>query len=182
MAGLHGNWRGVQTERWHVARLSTIGDFFAREARPGESLATDAIGAVGWRARDLRVYGAHGIVDPELARREERRVGRGVAGHERLDFAVLLARRPTFLMFRRDLRSQPLRRLELNVDVGEGLADEYELRAVWLEDPVNGEAGWFSFLERRDRRGPQGGRDAPDGGRPRDRDPPTGAGVRPNGV
>ncbi|MDJ0852801.1 MAG: hypothetical protein QNK04_30900 [Myxococcota bacterium] len=164
MAGLHGNWRGVRTERWHVARLTAIGDFFAREAGPGESLATDAIGAIGWRARDLRVYGAHGLVDPELARRPERRVGLGVAGHDRLDFAVLLARRPTFLMFRRDLRAQPLRRLELNVGVDEGLADEYQLRAVWIEDPANGEAGWFSFLERRDRAAP------------------TEAGSRPNGV
>ncbi len=153
MAGLHDNWRGVQTERWHVARLSTIGDFFDREARPGESVATDAIGAIGWIADDLRVYGAHGLVDPELARRSEHRAGRGVAGHDRLDFGALLGRRPTFLMFRRELRSAPLRRLELNVDVEEGLAGEYELRSVWLEDPANGEAGWFTFLERRDRHG-----------------------------
>lgn len=149
-AGMHGNWRGVQTERWHVARLSTLGEFFAREGRAGESLATDAIGAIGWYG-GLTVYGAHGLVDPALARGAGRRLGRGVAGHERLDFAYLFSKRPTFLMFRRDLRPEKLRRLSLNLELPEALAQEYELRSVWLEDPANGEAGWFSFLERRDR-------------------------------
>jgi arabinofuranosyltransferase len=148
---LHGNWRGVQTERWHVARLSEIGRFFARHAKPGESLATDAIGAIGWYAR-MPVYGAHGLVDPVLARRRSATpVGSGIAGHERLDFAYLLARRPTFLMFRRELRAEPLRRLDFGPGVDPRLAAEYELRSVWLEDPANGEAGWFTFLERRDR-------------------------------
>jgi hypothetical protein len=146
---LHGNWRGVQTERWHVARLGEIGRFFGREGRPGESLATDAIGVVGWSS-GLTVYGAHGLVDPVLARRAGRGVGAGVAGHERLDFAYLLGRRPTFLMFRRELRREKLRGLELAPEMAE-LAAEYRLRAVWLEDPANGEVGWFSYLERRDR-------------------------------
>jgi hypothetical protein len=113
-------------------------------------VATDAIGAIGWYSR-LPVYGAHGLVDPVLARRQAARVGAGVAGHERMDFAYLMGRRPTFLMFRRDLRSEPLEHLRFNADVDEELAREYELRSVWLEDPVNGEAGWFPFLERRDR-------------------------------
>ena len=55
-------------------------------------------------------------------------------------------------MFRRDLRPEKLRRLSLNLELPEELAQEYELRSVWLEDPANGEAGWFSFLERRDRK------------------------------
>jgi hypothetical protein len=59
-------------------------------------------------------------------------------------------------MFRRDLRREPLRRLSLNLDVDAQLAREYELRSVWLEDPANGEAGWFSFLERRERPAPNG--------------------------
>jgi arabinofuranosyltransferase len=148
---LHGNWRGVQTERWHVGRLSEIGRFFAHHAKPGESLATDAIGAIGWYSH-MTVYGAHGLVDPVLARRRAGTpVGSGIAGHERLDFGYLLARRPTYLMFRRELRAQPLRRLDFGHQVDPRLAAEYELRSVWLEDPANGEAGWFSFLERRDR-------------------------------
>jgi hypothetical protein len=152
LPGLHGNWRGVQTERWHVARLSAIGRFFADYARPGESLASDAIGAVSWYS-GLRVYDAHGLVDPVLARSAAagRRVGGGVAGHDRIDWAHVFAKRPTFLMFRRDLRSEPLRRLSLNLEVDAQIAREYELRSVWLEDPANGEAGWFSFLERRER-------------------------------
>ena len=150
-ARMHGNWRGVQTERWHVARLGEIGRFFGREGRAGESLATDAIGVGGWTS-GLTVYGAHGLVDPVLARRAGSRVGAGVAGHERLDFAYLLGRRPTFLMFRRELRSEKLRGLGLDPELAE-LAAAYQLRSVWLEDPANGEAGWFSYLERRDRPG-----------------------------
>ncbi len=34
------------------------------------------------------------------------------------------------------------------------LGDHYLLRSVWLEDFENGESGWFSFLERRDRGSP----------------------------
>ena len=43
---MHGNHRGVEKERWYVARHRLIGDFFARYARPNESLATRAIGAI----------------------------------------------------------------------------------------------------------------------------------------
>ena len=28
--------------------------------------------------------------------------------------------------------------------------DHYRLESVWVEDPRNGEVGWFPFLERRD--------------------------------
>jgi len=151
---MHGNWRGVQTERWHVARLREIGRFFGEHARPGESLATDAIGVIGWSS-GLTVYGAHGLVDPVLARRRAAgRIGAGVPGHERLDFAYLLERRPTFLMFRRELRSEKLGGLDFNRAVDPELVREYQLRSVWLEDPANRESGWFAFLERRDRRVP----------------------------
>jgi hypothetical protein len=144
---LHGNWRGVETERWHVARLSAIGRFFAAHARgPDESLATDAIGAIGWYS-GLAIRDLHGLVDPDIARRSDARVGRGFPGHERIDLVGALAGRPTFVMFTRKLRPDRPRRIGLPADA----AAAYRLESVWLEDPGNGEAGWFSFLERRDR-------------------------------
>ena len=35
-------------------------------------------------------------------------------------------------------------------EVEAAILKEYELEAVWQEDVVNGEAGYFVFLERRD--------------------------------
>jgi arabinofuranosyltransferase len=147
---MHGTWRGVQTERWHVARLTAIGRFFAAHARgPEESLATDAIGAIGWYS-GIAIRDLHGLVDPRIAHRRDPRVGRGFPGHERLDPADALEGRPTFVMFTRQLKPRRPRRIELPTDFADAAA-AYRLESVWIEDPVNGEAGWFSFLERRDR-------------------------------
>lgn len=148
---LHGNWRGVETERWHVARLTRIAELFARLAPDASaSVATDAIGAIGWFSK-LRVYGAHGLVDPEIAHESaaEQDLGRDYAGHDRRDLWRLFAQDPTFFMFTRELRETRPSRIEVPDEYAAVVADRYMLRSVWLEDPVNGEAGWFSFLERR---------------------------------
>jgi hypothetical protein len=150
---MHGNYRGVQTERWHVARLSLIGRFFADHAkRPEESLVTDAIGAISYYS-GIRIYGAHGLVDSQLAHRErgDQRIGRSVAGHERRDLAYLFSKRPTFFMMHRELRPRRPAGTSINVPLDPRLVEQYKLVSVWLEDFRNGEAGYFSFLERRDR-------------------------------
>jgi hypothetical protein len=150
---MHGNFRGVQTERWHVARLSLIGRFFADYAKgPEESLATDAIGAISYYS-GIRVHGAHGLVDSRLSHREQgdRRIGRGFAGHERSDLAYRFSQRPTFFMMHRDLRPQRPASTTINLPLDPQLVEPYKLVSVWLEDFRNGEAGYFSFLERRDR-------------------------------
>jgi hypothetical protein len=152
---MHGNWRGVQTERWHVARLSAIGEFFAGYGRGSEEgIATDAIGAIAWYS-DLRVYGVHGLVDPDISHQGARthRLGRDYAGHDRRDMAGLFARSPTFVMFTRELKPKRPRGIEVPGEIAEAMSGAYRLQSVWLEDPRNGEAGWFSFLERSDRRG-----------------------------
>jgi hypothetical protein len=150
---MHGTWRGVETERWHVRRLSAIGRFLAGEARsPEESVATDAIGAIGWYG-GLRVHDVHGLVDPAIAHaaRLDARVGRGFAGHDRRDLARLLEYRPTFVMFTRELRAERPQRLAVPPELGPRFERDYALRSVWLEDPSNAAAGWWSYLERRDR-------------------------------
>lgn len=154
---MHGNWRGVQTERWQAARLSAIGRLLGAYGRPGESVGTDAIGAIGWYS-GLDVHGVHGLVDPEIARAPLRgpQVGGGWAGHDRRDLARLFERRPTFVMFARSLRREKPRGAELRAELDPGLAAEYGLVSLWLEDFANGEAGWFTFLERRDRAAPEG--------------------------
>ncbi|MBW2273648.1 MAG: hypothetical protein JRG96_10275 [Deltaproteobacteria bacterium] len=149
----HGNYRGVEKERWHVARLSLIGEFFARYARPGESLATAAIGAVAWHS-DLRIYDLHGVVDPYIAHhgRVDAPVGSGQPGHEKFDYVYVFEKRPTFYMFNRRLFPQPFPGIPKLVDEVDALvAQDYRVGSVRLVDEVNGESGYFAFLERRDR-------------------------------
>jgi hypothetical protein len=150
---MHGNLRGVELERWYVARQRLIGRFFARYGRPGESLATGAIGAVAWESK-LRVFDVHGIVDPHIAHHGVAReaLGTGLPGHEKTDYEYIFDKKPTFYMFSRKLRRKPLAGIpQLVPEVDERVAREYKVGSVMLEDRANGQSGYFSFLERRDR-------------------------------
>ena len=154
---MHGNYRGVEYECETAARLAIIGRFFgAYGTGPSESLATDAIGAIGYHS-GLRVYGVHGLVDAEIAHgtRGAARIGTGFAGHDRRDLARVLARRPTFVVLRQDLLERRPKDLRLTPGLTALLGTDYRLVTVWLEDERNDEAGWFGFLERRDRAQPR---------------------------
>ncbi|MBW2269898.1 MAG: hypothetical protein JRH16_15100 [Deltaproteobacteria bacterium] len=149
---MHGNYRGVETERWHVARLTRIAEGFARRAESASaSVATDAIGAMGWFS-GLRVYGAHGLVDPQIAHQSAavHAVGGDYAGHDRRDLWRLFERQPTYFMFTRELRETKPEAIEVPDSYADAVASSYRLQSIWLEDPANAESGWFSFLERRD--------------------------------
>lgn len=147
----HGNFQGVKIERWHVARLSLIGRYFRDYRRsPDESLATSAIGAIGYYS-DMKVLDFHGLVDRHIARTavpDIKRMGR--AGHQKTDFPYLFAKAPTYIMLTRELTPEPadLRRLS-PPGVWDLVAGDYEPQSVWLTDTVNGEAGYFTFLVRR---------------------------------
>ncbi len=158
---MHGNHRGVETERWYVARQRLIGRFFARYGERDESIATGAIGAVAWES-GLRVYDVHGIVDAHIAHhgRSQGTLGSGLPGHEKTDYPYIFDKKPTFYMFSRRLRKEPLRGIpKLAPEVDERVVREYKVGSVRLEDRVNGQSGYFSFLERRDRNpGPRGSR------------------------
>ncbi len=149
----HGNYRGVQTERWHSARLELLGRFFKQRRRsPSESLATSAIGAIGFYA-DMKVYDLHGLVDTHIAHLPPpSTAGRGRPGHERRDLAYTIGLRPTYLMFSRSLTPDPE---DLHRYVPEALRPtvdrEYQPVTVWLNDPRNRERGYFTFYERRHR-------------------------------
>ncbi len=150
---MHGNYRGVEAERWYVSRHRLIGEFFARYGRPGESLATGAIGAVAYYS-GLDVYDVHGIVDPHIAHegRAHEELGTGLPGHEKTDYPYIFAKKPTFYVFSRKLRKQPLAGIPLLVpEVDDLVAAEYRVGSVFLEDRTNRQSGYFSFLERRDR-------------------------------
>lgn len=149
----HGTWRGVETERWHVARLELLARFFAERAagRTDASLATSAIGVLGWRT-GLAIYDFHGLVDPEIARldRAEKPLGAGLAGHEKEDPGHVLDRRPTWWMYTRRLRDERAGWPDYDPEIEERLRREYRRVSVWLEDRENQEQGYFTFLERRE--------------------------------
>src|SRR3954449_278699 len=148
----HGDWRGVQTERWHVARLSVIGKFFRDYRRDyDESLATSAIGAIGYYS-DMRVDDVHGLVDPHIAHLPAPPdFAKHRPGHGRSDLAYSFSRRPTYFMFARELTPQPITLWEYVPDSLRASVDrDYVHRSGWLIDRRNGEEGYFTFFERRD--------------------------------
>jgi hypothetical protein len=148
----HGTFRGVETERWHVARLRLLARFFAARGagRPDASLATGAIGVLGWES-GLAVHDFHGLVDPAIARAgaSAEPLGTGLPGHEKGDLLHVLAKRPTYWMWSRSLRDEPAGWPRYEPEVLRELRQRYQLRHVWLVDEENAEAGYFSFLERR---------------------------------
>lgn len=152
----HGTWRGVETERWHVARLELLARFFADRAagRPGASVATGAIGLLGYRT-SLAIHDFHGLMDPEIAHLEVERgadgqpLGSGLPGHEKGDPLRVLAKQPTFWMTSRSLRDEPAGWPRYDAEIDERLRSEYRRVEIWLEDEVNHEAGYFTFLERK---------------------------------
>ncbi len=149
----HGTFRGVETERWHVRRLALLAEFFNGMAagRPEASLATRAIGVLGYRT-DLAILDFHGLVNSRIARqgRGRRPLGSGLPGHEKVDYGYILDQQPTWWMFSRRLRDHPAGWPRYDPETDRRLHREYGLRSVYLEDPLNGEAGYFTFLERKD--------------------------------
>ena len=118
-----------------MARLTSLADLFAERARsPEDSVATDAIGAIGWYS-GLRVSGAHGLGDPDIAHQSARahEVGDDYAGHDRRDLARLFERDPTFFMFTRDVRPRRPPGIELPAEYARAVAGRYALRSVWLD-------------------------------------------------
>ncbi len=146
----HGQYQGVMTERWHSTRLSLIGQFFHDYKRDNdESLATDAIGAIGYFS-GMKIYDIYGIVDPEIAHLSEsnKPLGWGLPAHEKTNDAYIFSKTPTYYMFSRDLTEEPVSIPDFaDPDLQRYISDNYKLSSVWLEDTKNQEAGYFCFLE-----------------------------------
>lgn len=144
---MHGTYQGIQIERWHVARYKVIADFF-REYKQGpeESLALGPIGVISYYS-DMTIYSMYGIVDPYIAHKPMTGIGQVLAGHEKHDIPYILSRRPTYFLFSSILQPEPEAFPDYSGEVGKILQENYQLHSVWLEDPVNQEAGYFTFLE-----------------------------------
>lgn len=73
-----------------------IGKWLATYARPGESIAVTAVGALPYYS-GLHTIDMLGITDAHIAHREMPRGGAGIAGHEKHDMEYVLSRRPTYI-------------------------------------------------------------------------------------
>jgi len=147
----HGHYRGIQTERWHSARLTLIGKFFNQyKNNSDESIATRAIGAISYYS-DKKIYGLHGLVDTHIAHKKmkNKTIGRGFPGHEKEDLLHTLSKKPTYFIFNRELTPEPGRLPEYKGEVERILRDNYEIRSVRLVDLKNHEEGYFNFLQLR---------------------------------
>ncbi len=157
-AYMHGTYRGVETERWHTARLALLGKFFDKyKNNAGESVASTAIGIISYYA-DMKIIDFFGLVDPYLAHQEIRNVGQGWPGHEKINLDYLFSKRPTYIMYRREFTKQPREMKEFWRHPI--ILNEYKVTAVWLNDKKDNEEGYFSFLELKDKKG---GTNATDG-------------------
>jgi hypothetical protein len=147
---MHGTYRGVQYERRYVARFTVIGRFFRDyKCDDSDSIALEPIGAIPYYSR-LITHSAHGIVDPVIAHKRfaDRTLGQGLPGHEKIDWLHAISKKPTYILFSRQLRPQPepFPRYPEPIDVL--VRPNYRLQSTWLDDPGNGESGYFTFLER----------------------------------
>jgi len=143
----HGQYQGVCTERWHSNRLTLIGKFFNEYKKSNEeSIATDAIGAIAFYS-GLKVYDFHGLVDPVIARIQFDDLGKGFPGHEKIDLLYTLSKQPTYFIFSREFTNEPTDYPSYSPEVNEVLQEDYALVSKWLKDRKNNEAGYFNFLE-----------------------------------
>lgn len=144
----HGQYGGVLSERWHVNRLSLIGKFFNDyKNSENESLATDAIGAISFYS-SMKIYGLHGLDDPEIAKMKINNIGSGFPGHEKSDLYRILLKEPTYFMFTRELTKNKVNFSNYSTEINNILRKEYNLKSIWLKDERNNESGYFSFLQR----------------------------------
>jgi hypothetical protein len=149
---MHGTYQGIQYERWHVARYTVIGNFFrGYKHSDQESIALGPIGVISFYS-DMIIYSIFGIVDPQIAHKQISGLGQGLPGHEKSDLFYVLSKRPTFFIFSLSLRSEPESFPNYSGQVGEILQENYQLKSVRLDDRVNGEAGYFTFLEAKTRK------------------------------
>jgi hypothetical protein len=145
----HGQFQGINFERWHTNRLTLIGKFFSNyKCSTDESIATDAIGAVSYYS-GLTIYSIHGLVDPKIARMDSKDLGKGFPGHEKSDLLYTLSKKPTYFMFSRELTTEQGTFPIYSEEVNKILQDEYKLVYKWLADEKNNESGYFTFLQRR---------------------------------
>jgi hypothetical protein len=88
----------VREDRFRVqGNWVAIGKWFGAYARPGESIAVTAAGAIPYYS-GLYTIDMLGINDEHIAHSPAPEMGRGIAGHEKYDMEYVLSRQPTYII------------------------------------------------------------------------------------
>lgn len=125
-----------------------VGKWFAWHTTPNESIATQAIGAIGYYS-DRPIVDILGLVDSQIAHLPIR-VGRGFPGHEKHDAAYTLSRNPDFIVlghsgrvpFKRDRKTAldivfqggDFLKGEQDILTSPGFEERYEFESIALSD------------------------------------------------
>ena len=79
---------------------------------------------------------------------ENENLGKGFPGHEKKDFVYILSKKPTFLMFNRELTKNQAEVPVYPESIKAIIESDYKLVSVWLKDDLNNESGFFNFFQR----------------------------------
>lgn len=155
----YGCYEGYRTEQWYLNRYITIGKLFRQMKKSdGDSIVIPAIGAVGYFS-DLNVIDYYGLTEPHIARMAKKTFGENFPGHEKTDIDFILSKNPTYLMGYKRFSSYKVAwnhpMFESQYIKGDPrrralIEKNYRVRNIQVRDPLNREAGYLAFLERRD--------------------------------
>jgi hypothetical protein len=80
----------------HLTGWVLLGKYINSIAAPGDTLATDAAGALAYYSK-LPTYDILGLNDVHIAHKQVKSIGTGVPGHEKQDNQYILNKKPTFI-------------------------------------------------------------------------------------
>lgn len=80
----------------HLVGWVTLGKYLNSIAKEGDTLATDAAGAIAYYSK-LPTYDILGLNDTYIAHKEVESIGTGAPGHEKQDNQYILNKKPSFI-------------------------------------------------------------------------------------
>lgn len=154
-----GCYEGTRAEQWYVNRFITMGRVFRRlKISDRDTVVTSSIGAFGYYS-EMEVIDYFGLTDPHIARVERKTFIGNFPGHEKTDIDYILSKKPTYLIAYKRLFPK-----EISIDhssfeeiyvKGDArrralVREHYAVRNLLIKDSLNKEAGYLSFLVRKD--------------------------------
>lgn len=143
-----------QKEADYARQWKQVGRWFHQHAPADASLATVAIGAVGYYS-DLRIVDPFGLIDPAISRSEQV-LGAGYAGHEKFDIDRIFAKHPDYILLVNYLTLQPIAEnaiaAELWGEFNHRLYTDPRLNERYRYESIPFGSRWLNIHRRRDTR------------------------------